>query len=161
LTVAVGATLTLTLKARNDGRAPVTLGGALHSYFAVGDAARARVTGLDGRPYVDQLHPAARPVQKGPVVFQAETDRVYDDPGPACAVEDPAWGRRLVIEKSGSRSTVVWNPWTEKARRLADLGEDQFKDFVCVETANALTDTVTVPAGGVHALQARIRAEIL
>ena len=161
LTVTVGTALKMLLAARNAGAAPVVLGGALHSYFAVGDVSRARVTGLDGRPYVDQLNPAARTVQAGPVLFAAETDRVYDDPGPACAVEDPAWGRRIVIEKSGSRSTVVWNPWTEKARRMADLGEDQFRDFVCVETANALADVVAVAPGGAHALEALVRTEPL
>lgn len=161
LTANVGPVLTLTLTARNAGPAPVALGGALHSYFAVGDVSKIKVTGLEGRPFVDQLDPARRSVQEGPVTFAAETDRVYDDPGPACVIDDPVLARRIVIEKSGSRSTVVWNPWEGKAGRLSDLGADQFRDFVCVETANALADTVVLPPGGVHRLSARLRAEAL
>lgn len=157
LEVGVGPVLALALTATNNGTAPVTLGGALHSYIAVGDVTRIRITGLEKRPFIDQLNPAARPVQEGPVVFTAETDRVYDDPGPRCVIEDPVLNRRVTVEKAGSRSTVVWNPWPEKARRMADLGEDQHRDFVCVETANALSDVVTVPAGGVHRLSAVLK----
>jgi D-hexose-6-phosphate mutarotase len=47
----------------------------------------------------------------------------------------------------------------EKGRRLADVGEDQVRDFVCVETANALGDVVTLPPGGEHRLGVVIRAE--
>jgi D-hexose-6-phosphate mutarotase len=74
-------------------------------------------------------------------------------------IEDALLERRLFIEKTGSRSTVVWNPWMEKGRRLADVGEDQVRDFVCVETANALGDVVTLPPGGEHRLGVVIRAE--
>jgi glucose-6-phosphate 1-epimerase len=33
------------------------------------------------------------------------------------------WRRRIVIEKDGAASSVVWNPWVEKAAAMVDLGD--------------------------------------
>lgn len=159
--VTVGTALEVSLIAGNPSPDPLSVGGALHSYFAVADVTKIRVRGLENRSYVDQLSPEGRRTQMGEIRFSQETDRVYEDPGPLCAVEDPILERRIRIEKSGSRSTVVWNPWTEKASSMADVGAEQFPDFVCVETANALFDVVTIPPGGTHTLSAVIRSEKL
>jgi len=35
----------------------------------------------------------------------------------ACVIHDPVWNRRIVVEKSGSNTTIVWNPWREKGGR--------------------------------------------
>jgi glucose-6-phosphate 1-epimerase len=157
LTVTLGASLDLALTMRNTGDAPFTCGGALHSYFAVGAIERARVTGLDGQRYLDQLT-GAEQTQRGPATFDAEVDRVYQDAGAACAVEDEALGRRITIAKAGSRTTVVWNPWVEKARRLADFGDDEYREMLCVETAMAHADRVTLAPGASHTLRATIAA---
>jgi D-hexose-6-phosphate mutarotase len=159
LMITVGPALGLALCSRNNGPAPVVIGGALHSYFSVGDVGKIRILGLEGKPFVDQLAPSEMKSEPVPIGIAGETDRVYDDAGPRCVIEDALLERRLFIEKTGSRSTVVWNPWMEKGRRLADVGEDQVRDFVCVETANALGDVVTLPPGGEHRLGVVIRAE--
>ena len=159
LTVSVGPVLELALTTRNTGDSPLTVGGALHGYFAVSDIRKVRVSGLEGRAFVDQRNPAERRVQKGPVEIGAETDRVYDDPGNRCVIEDPLLARRIVVEKSGSRSTVLWNPWLEKARAFSDVGEDQYRDFLCVEPAYVLSDVVTLAPGEGHCLTASIHAE--
>jgi glucose-6-phosphate 1-epimerase len=54
---------------------------------------------------------------------------------------------------------VVWNPWVDKARRMPDFGDDEWPEMLCIETANALDDAVTVPPGESHTLAARIRVE--
>jgi hypothetical protein len=41
-----------------------------------------------------------------------------------CVLEDRRWRRQIVIEKVGARSSVVWNPWAEKAAAMADLGPE-------------------------------------
>jgi len=64
-----------------------------------------------------------------------------------------------VVEKAGSATTVVWNPWAAKARALADLGDDEWPRFLCVETANVHDDAVTLAPGARHALRAAIRVE--
>lgn len=30
---------------------------------------------------------------------------------------------------------VVWNPWEKKAKTIADLGDDEYKQMLCVDAA--------------------------
>lgn len=159
LAVTVGRSLDVALAIRNPGDAPFTSGGALHSYFTVGDVTRIAIHGLDGRTYVDKVDRLARKVQQGAVRIDAETDRVYLDTTADCVIDDPGLRRRITVAKAGSRSTVVWNPWRAKAASMADFGDDEYPGMVCVETANAGDDVVSVPAGGQHVLRTTIRVE--
>jgi glucose-6-phosphate 1-epimerase len=156
--VTVGVELRVELIVRNPGDAPYTYSGALHSYFSVSDIGAITIHGLDGCDYLDQLD-GQRKTQRGPITIGAETDRVYLDTTATCVIDDPGLGRRIRVAKSGSHSTVVWNPWAEKAQRLADFGDEEYHDMVCVETANAASDTVTVAPGGEHRLVAVIGVE--
>jgi len=161
LVVTVGATLEVTLVARNTGHEPFVCGGALHSYFHVGDVTAITIQGLEGTAYVDKVAGDRPKVQQGPVTIAGETDRVYTGTTASCTIVDPTLGRRVTVAKEGSRSTVVWNPWRDKARRLADFGDDEYTEMVCVEVANAGADTVTVPPGGEHRLGTTISAVAL
>ena len=152
LAVVVGVQLRVELAVRNTGDEPFTYSGALHSYFAIGDIAAVTIHGLESCEYIDKADDGLRKTQAGPVTITSETDRVYLDTDATCAIEDAAQGRRVEVAKSGSRTTVVWNPWEEKARRLPDFGDDEYHSMVCVETANADGDQVTVPPGGAHQL---------
>ena len=155
-TVTVGEALTMSLETRNFGPEPLTITEALHSYFRVSDVRNVSVAGLAGCEYFDKV--AAATLRQGdePVTFAGETDRVFRHAGGACVLDDSGLGRKIHIAKRGSRSTVVWNPWTDKARRMADFGDDEWPGMVCVETANALDDAVTIPPGGSHTMTARI-----
>ncbi len=155
LEITLGQSLTLALSTKNTGAEPFVLTQALHSYFSVGDIARTALTGLDGRRYIDQLQPSSRPVQRGSLAIAAEVDRIYQDSPDAVTIADEARGRRIEISKTGSLSTVVWNPWLEKSARLGDAGADGYRRFVCVETANAGDDAVTLAPGARHQLIAK------
>jgi D-hexose-6-phosphate mutarotase len=156
IVITVGSQLEVELIARNPGDLPFTCGGALHSYFSVSDAARIAVHGLDGCAYVDKVDRGKRKQQRGAVTIETETDRIYLDTTATCVIEDPGWERRIEIAKSGSRSTVVWNPWIAKARRMADFGDKEYQGMVCVETTNAADDVVAVLPGAEHRLRAVI-----
>jgi glucose-6-phosphate 1-epimerase len=69
--------------------------------------------------------------------------------------------RRIIVEKSGSATTVVWNPWIAKSAALPDFGNDEWPGMLCIETANAADDAVTLAAGAKHVLTATVRAEAL
>jgi glucose-6-phosphate 1-epimerase len=159
LQVVIGAALEVALTARNMADAPITCTAALHSYFAVGDIVRVQVDGLDGREYVDKIDGDRRKVQTGPVTFGAETDRVYLGTDAPVTIVDAALERSIDVQASGSRSTVVWNPWIDKARAMSDFGDDEYRRMLCVETANALDDAVTIAPGGEHRLWTRIAIE--
>jgi glucose-6-phosphate 1-epimerase len=158
-TVTVGPTLELALEVRNTGGAPFSYEEALHTYLDVGDVRRARVLGLAGARFIDKADGGARKVEGEAVSFTAETDRLYLDTTARCLVEDPALGRRLVVDKEGSQSSVVWNPWIAKAARMPDFADEEWPGMVCVETANAGENRVTLGAGAAHVMTARLAAE--
>ena len=51
-------------------------------------------------------------------------------------------------------STVVWNPWQAVAEKMGDLGLEGYRHMLCVESANAADDVVSIAAGGQHTLSA-------
>jgi glucose-6-phosphate 1-epimerase len=161
LEITVGATLRLALTTRNTGEAPFHITQALHSYFAVGDIARTTVTGLDGCSYIDKAAGAGGAVrqQTGAVSFAAEVDRIYTGVPAGLAVEDGALRRAIRITAEGSHTAVVWNPWAAIAAGMADLKDDEYQRFVCVETANAADEVVTVAPGAAHCLVAQIATD--
>jgi len=155
LHIHMGLELEVVLEVTNNDSKSWTMTGALHTYLAVGDARQIVLNGLHGTRYVeDRLSPGKRP-QQGPVVIDQEVDRMYASDA-SVIVDDPVMHRELRIEKAGSLSTVVWNPWIEKSTRLADLPDEAYPDFVCVETTNAGDDAVTLEPGETHLLFTRL-----
>lgn len=159
--ITVGRELTHELVTGNHGETPMVIGEALHTYFQVGDVRNATVNGLQGCDYLDKVRGMTRDRQSGPVTFGGEVDRIYLDTPAVTEIRDPAMRRRIVIRSQGSHSTVVWNPWLEKATQMGDLGPDGYLQMLCVESANAAGDTVTIPPGGQHRLVARYAIEAL
>ena len=124
------------------------------------NVAHASVIGLDGVRYYDSLTGQEHAAHKGTVHFHGETDRVYHDTGAECSVDDPDLGRQIVVAKRNSHSTVVWNPWIEKAKRMPDFGDDEYPQMLCVETANCRDATLTLPPGEVHTMALSLRADL-
>ncbi len=151
--ITVGAVLEIELITRNLSREAITIGDALHTYFKVSDIRQTTIRGLEDCPYIDKMDGSQRKRQTGPIVIGAETDRIYLDSTADCSIDDPGWKRRIRIAKRNSRSTVVWNPWIEKAAKMGDFGENGYLNMVCVESANAADDVVTLPPQGEHRLQ--------
>jgi glucose-6-phosphate 1-epimerase len=157
--ITVGKNLEIDLVTRNSGVEPVTIGQALHTYFAVGDIRRVAIRGLEDRPYLDKVDGFSRKIQKGKVTFAGETDRIYLDATCDCIIDDPVLGRSIRISKRGSASTVVWNPWSEKAAMMGDMGEDGWLRMLCVENANAADDVRVLDPGAEHHLWVSYRVE--
>jgi glucose-6-phosphate 1-epimerase len=154
LVLTLGATLSMSLVSRNTGDQTFTLTDALHTYFYVADIERTTVQGLDDCDYLDKVHNFARARQSGAVEFTGETDRIYVDTTADCVIEDRAAQRAIQVSKSGSSSTVVWNPWRDKV--FADMAAGEYQQMLCVETCNAGPDQITLAPGQSHALSAHI-----
>lgn len=161
LVVTLGATLQLEMTTRNKGTDAFALTQALHTYFAVGDISDVTVEGFNGRSYLDKLDDNARKQQSGDIAFTAEVDRIYDEHTGTADIVDRGLKRRIEITKTGSHSTVVWNPWSGKAARMGDMGPDGWRRMVCVETCNAGDDIVRLAPGAAHTLTAEYRVTAL
>ena len=85
-------------------------------------------------------------------------DRYYNSTGPV-RLEDPVKKRTILVEKEGSPSTVVWNPWTEKAAALSDLPNEDYLAFACIEAAITNDRAVAVGKGETHRFSTRISVE--
>lgn len=156
VTVTVGQSLTVALGVTNTGGQPMTFQESLHTYLAVGDVRQAAVGGLEGLPFTDRLGPGEQPPAGEPVRITAETDRVYPQPG-TITVFDPAMQRTISVAASGSGNAVVWNPWVAKAAAMADFGDDEWSQMLCVETCNVLDHAVHLDPGATSTMTATYR----
>jgi glucose-6-phosphate 1-epimerase len=153
----VGAELKLELTAFNTGDTPLRFEEALHTYHRVGDVKKARVAGLDGTVFLDNTAGNVEKTQRGDVVTTRATDNAYLHTSGALELVDAVLHRRVRIEKKNSLTTVVWNPWEEGAKALADLGGDEWPQFACVEASNILDAAIELAPGAEHTMEAVIR----
>jgi glucose-6-phosphate 1-epimerase len=154
--VSFGAKLEVELEVSNVGETPFTFEEALHTYFVVKDVRAIRIAGLEGTEYIDKIDGGARKRQAELIAIDRENDRLYLDNPAACEVRDLSMNRKISVIKDGSRSTVVWNPWIEKARALKDFGDDEYEKMICVESANASSNAIALDPHGRHAMRVRI-----
>ena len=159
-TVVFAQTLSLRLAVQNRATHPIIFEEALHTYFAISDITGIAISGLAGTTYIDKSDAARRKPQTAALVtITAETDSVYLDTPGRCAIEDRGWRRRVVIEKVGAASSVVWNPWAEKAAAMVDLGDPAWRGMVCVETGNIADNEVRLAADGEHQMSTVISVD--
>lgn len=159
LHMSVGTHLAVELVTINTSANAIPLTEALHTYLHVGDIEATRIEGLNDTSYIDKVAHGTRAIQQGVLRISGETDRVYQNTGARVVVHDQQLKRRIVVDKRGSRSTVVWNPWIEKAQKLGDMGNDGYRHMLCIEAANALDDAVTVAPRSEHRLATTLHVE--
>ncbi|HHH76110.1 MAG TPA: D-hexose-6-phosphate mutarotase, partial [Phycisphaerae bacterium] len=110
--ITVGSELTMKLRTENISDEPLKITEALHTYYSVSDVRKVSLLGLEDTEYLDKVQNFARFTQDAqPKTFSAHTDSVYINTDTTCAIHDPDWGRKIIIAKAGSLTTVVWNPW--------------------------------------------------
>lgn len=161
LSIVMGEQLGITLSSFNLDNVPVTISQALHSYFAVSDVRDVQVEGVDGLGYIETLADWEQRTQLGDLEFAGETDRIYLQAPAQLSIVDQGWNRRIRLSSSGSRSAVIWNPWTDRAAELPDMADDGWQRMLCIETANVWDDVVTLAPGATHSLSVSIASERL
>lgn len=159
LEVSIGTTLQLALTSHNLGDTPTTLSAALHTYFAISDIEAIHISGLEDTCFRDAVNAHRISRQCGPIRFHGELDRVYHDTAATVVIEDPGHKRRIIIRKTGSDSTVVWNPWIDKSAALGDMLEGAYRQMVCVETANADHNRISLAPKESHCLYTEVEGE--
>jgi D-hexose-6-phosphate mutarotase len=134
----------------------------LHTYLAVGDISGVSVSGLRGATYLNAIDNYAQKTDGGDALrIQGEVDRIYLDTKSAVEVSDPKWQRRIRIDKEGSASTVVWNPWIAKSQQMPDFGNEEYKQMLCVESGNVARNRVVLAPGRSSVLKVRLSSAAL
>jgi len=62
-------------------------------------------------------------------------------------LNDDSLRRRIRVAKENSLTTVVWNPWVQKAKALTDFGDDEWKRMLCIECSNVAYFAVNLAPG--------------
>jgi D-hexose-6-phosphate mutarotase len=161
--VTVNQSLTLQLVVTNQSKdAEFAFENCLHSYFEVGDVTAISIKGLNGLSYLDKVAGFVEKTEASNALRVAsEVDRVYLDASGTVEIFDPRLGRKILVEKQGSASTVVWNPWITKARQMPDFGDEEYERMVCVESGNVASNSISLPPGGSSNLTVKLSSETL
>jgi len=154
IAITVSHSLRVELITRNLGDKSFPLTQALHTYFQVGDINRVQVLGLENTQYQDKVDSGIEKTQIGAVTIAGEVDRIYLNVTKELVIDDASLNRRIRIKSAGSKSAVVWNPWAKISASMADLDDSDYQRLICVETTNAATDIVEVPAHSEFRLEA-------
>jgi glucose-6-phosphate 1-epimerase len=145
ITIRLGNKLTVELSVTNTGKEVFEFTDALHSYLLVKEVSQISVEGLEGCSYFDGTNNNSSSIQSGRLIeIKKEENRRYLGTKNNCIVYDPMLKRKILIEKSNSNTTVVWNPWIETAKSMADMGDLDYKTMICVEAANAYNEIITL-----------------
>jgi glucose-6-phosphate 1-epimerase len=127
-----------------------TVGGfyfatALHTYFSIKDVTEVTLAPFKGVSLIDKIAGAVVKVEESDAVaITGETDRVYTNTGDEFRIFEGK-SPSIAVSKSGFRDVVIWNVWSDKAKNMADLGEGEWKKYVCAEVAQASSPMWLLP----------------
>jgi glucose-6-phosphate 1-epimerase len=130
------------LDIHNVDDVPFEFSIALHAYFVVANTEEVSVPGLQGLTFADSVTGGAESTQaEDSVSFGKEVDRLYYSSSESLRV--PAVG--LELTKTNLPDVVIWNPYIEKTAALADMPNEDWKRFICVEPARVREKAVVRP----------------
>lgn len=153
LKITISQELVMELTTTNTDITEFKITQALHTYFNISDISDAIVKGLDNKSRFDALSNTTF-THQGEIVFTEEFDSVFQGVENELSLLDAI--REIKIQNSGSSSVVVWNPWKAKCARMSGMKKSAYKEFVCIESANAYEDFKIIQPGESHTLKAVI-----
>jgi glucose-6-phosphate 1-epimerase len=107
----------MSFNVRNSGEQDFDFACALHSYFALEAFEHTALEGL----------------QAGDIHFKEKLDNIYPAPSELTLLHTGAGALRL--QQQGFSEFVVWNPGADGAAALADMADEEYRQFVCIEPA--------------------------
>ena len=159
LTFTIGKTLTIALTTTNTDEHAFTITQALHTYFAISDIETITIDGVVDTPFIDYTDGKKEKRDSSLLKIDQEVNRVYVPTDTTCKIIDEGLERKIVIEKSGSNSTTIWNPWRESG--IHDLPDEKYRKFVCIETTNALQDAIFLHPKASHTIVQKVSVQKL
>jgi glucose-6-phosphate 1-epimerase len=163
LIVEIGVSLKVQLQVTNNDIQTFTYSNALHSYFNISNIEQINILGLQNAAYYWGFENEVQQQLEEKLCFVQEENRRYINHTQTCTIIDETYNRKMVVEKQGSKVTVVWNPGQEVATSMADIHPNGYQNFVCIEPANAYNgiDEITLQPGQSHTLGTTISVESL
>jgi len=159
ISILVGKSLEVSLQCTNTGSETFTCSDALHTYFNIRNISDIKIKGLHGFEYFNGFEQIASGKQTdNDLEICQEENRRYINHSTDCIIKDSGFNRNIHVSKKGSNVTVVWNPW-ENAKSIPDIPDDGYKTMICVETANAYSDKITVDPGKSFRVTTKIYVE--
>nr|WBO25876.1 glucose-6-phosphate 1-epimerase 1 [Dianthus chinensis] len=120
---------------------------ALRNYLSISDISEVRIEGLETLDYFDNLMNKERYTEQADAItFDGEVDRVYLKTPSKVAIIDHEKKRTFVLRKNGIPDAAVWNPWDKKAKMIPDLGDEDYKSMLCVDSAVVESQIVLKPS---------------
>lgn len=139
--------------------------------------------GGDDLYFLDNLRARQKFVEDRDVItFEQETDRIYLDTNNYIQIipksnstysdsdetktkakqkegnsDNSQTKRTITLKKEGFKDAVVWNAWSEKAKTIPDLGDDEWRDYLCIEAA-VVGESVHLAPGQTWKAKQRIMA---
>ncbi len=148
LRMILGREVTMELTVNNTDIDAFDFSWAMHNYYKVNRLEQTKVMGLSNRQYWDNLDGLIEKNQQEDVSFLGAVDRIFPD-----------ISNKLVIDKGDSNlqkieithyncpSVVVWNPGSEAAAKIADIGPNQEAFYICVERGAVRGEAWRLAAG--------------
>lgn len=143
--------LTTRLIISNEDSVSFGMQALLHSYIAVPAIDQISLDGYCGCQYIDKLLPVSEGSQReesAVVTIGREVDRIYlysdtsstikvnhsEDSLPILQVSHAAHSsKQQHANNKIQNDCVLWNPWIDKCRSIADLDDEAYLKYVCVE----------------------------
>jgi len=119
-------TFTIELSVLNSGNKDFSFTGGFHPYFAISSRKDILLNGLDELPFRDSF-PGANAYELN---SDALVERQYLGNAEIRFYNGSNW---LKITASGFDSWMVWNPGTAGAKKISDLPDADWDQFICIE----------------------------
>ncbi|MCK5729341.1 MAG: D-hexose-6-phosphate mutarotase [Methylococcales bacterium] len=154
LDIIIGDSLTLDLITKNTGDQCFSITEALHTYFKVANIQKIDILGLEKTNYLDKGNHFTPSFQTESIKISKATDHIYTDIKHNIRIIDPVLKRKITITSSGNKNVVVWNPWQAGSHAIADLRDEDYQHFICVEIANTESKKIEIKPNHHHRLTA-------
>lgn len=151
LTVSVykSGKLDIAMQVKNIGKAgefPIT--PLLHTYLRCSKSSDLSISGFSSCQYLDKLlHESVGVLTdaNSTAKIASEVDRVYIRVGNDIAVKNTGVMDTVTVSKNGFSDVVLWNPWIEKSKSMADFDDEEYHQMVCVEPGTVIDPIVIKP----------------
>ncbi len=160
LTITIGKMLSLCLTTTNLSDQEMVLTEAFHSYFKVSDAREVAVSGFKNSLQIDTLSKpnTSECLQAEQLIFSPPIDSVFLNHAKDIVIKDAGLLRDIcIVGKEGSMSSVVWSPGSEIVKGFADIPNEQWASFLCVESGNVFSDVIRLKPRETHRLKIRLQ----